>query len=91
MLEKQVQKKILVYLKAIGACARKIPQNMYGAGTADILACYKGRALAIEVKRSSGGVVSKIQEQFLNEWAAAGGIAFVACSVDDVIEGLKGV
>ena len=91
MLEKQVQKKILVYLKTIGACARKIPQNMYSAGTADILACYKGKAIAIEVKRSSGGVVSKIQQQFLSEWSAVGGIAFVACSVDDVAEGLKGV
>lgn len=63
--------------------------NQFGAkkGVSDILGIYKGRALAIEVKTAKG-VVSEHQKDFLISFAAAGGIAFVARSVDDVIEKL---
>lgn len=56
-------------------------------GVADILGCWEGRMLAIEVKRP-GGKVTDDQEKFLKKVAENGGIAFVARSVDDVISGL---
>lgn len=43
-----------------------------------------GRFLAIEVKRP-GGKPTQAQEEFLSMVKAAGGIAFVATSLDDVL------
>lgn len=42
--------------------------------------------VCIEVKRSKGGVVSKAQKEFLRQWAARGGLAFVARGGDPAIE-----
>jgi len=56
-------------------------------GVADILGCYKGRMLAIELK-SPTGKATPDQERFLQNVKDAGGLAFVARSLDDVIEGL---
>ena len=52
-------------------------------GISDIIGVYKGRPLAIEVKAPKG-VVSEHQKAFLASWAACGGIAIVARSLDDV-------
>lgn len=52
-------------------------------GVADILACYKGRAIAIEVK-SLDGKVRPEQVEWLKKWQAGGGLALVARSVDAV-------
>lgn len=60
----------------------------YPKGVADILGCYQGRMIAIEVK-TPRGVVKPEQEAFLKNVRAEGGIAFVARSVEDVIEGLR--
>jgi len=57
-------------------------------GVADILGVYKGRMLAIEVKRP-GGKPSDYQTIFLNKVNQSGGIAFIATSVDEVITKLK--
>ena len=59
-------------------------------GVADILGIFKGRPLAIEVKTKTGRV-SPHQKEFLKNWVAAGGIGFVARSVEDVIDHLSGV
>ena len=57
-------------------------------GMSDIMGILKdGRTLAIEVK-SAKGVVMAHQHEFLNSIAIAGGIAFVARSVDDVVDRL---
>ena len=54
-------------------------------GTPDILASIGGRFVAIEVKHpSGGGRLSRIQQVRLGQWAAAGAVAFVATSLDDV-------
>lgn len=52
-------------------------------GVADILACYKGRALAIEVKAADGRVRPE-QVEWLKKWQAGGGLVIVARSVDAV-------
>lgn len=61
-------------------------------GVSDILGCYRGRMLAIEVK-APGYHPSKDQMIFIDNVIAAGGIAFIAYSVEDVIEnlGIEGV
>lgn len=56
-------------------------------GISDIIGCYKGRFFAIEIKTDKGKVTD-LQSNFLANVEAAGGIAFVARSVEDVIEGL---
>ena len=57
-------------------------------GVADIIGCYKGRFLAIEIKTDKG-VVSDHQKNFLDRVTKAGGLALVARSIDDVINFLE--
>lgn len=52
-------------------------------GVADICGIFNGKPLYIEVK-SAKGVLSEYQEAFLKRASEAGGIAFVARSVEDV-------
>ena len=61
-------------------------------GVSDILGCYKGRMLAIEIK-VPGRQLTSDQMVFIDNVITAGGIAFVAYSVEDVIRelGIKGV
>lgn len=61
------------------------PTNL--PGISDFLGCYKGKFLAIEVKRD-GREPTELQATFLEEVRRAGGIGFVARSVDDVIQAL---
>jgi hypothetical protein len=56
-------------------------------GVADILGCYKGRMIAIELK-SPTGKATPDQERFLQNVKDAGGIAFIAKTLDEVIDGL---
>ncbi len=53
-------------------------------GTPDLLAVISGRFVAIEVKRP-GGKASKLQIAQLKRIEAAGGLAILAESVEDVI------
>lgn len=59
-------------------------------GVADIIGIYKGKPLAIEVKRP-GGDLSTIQFFWLDRFRKAGGIAIVACSIDEVQKQLSEV
>lgn len=59
-------------------------------GQADIQGLFKGKYVAIEVKRKqTRGNTSIYQKQFLENVNNFGGIAFVACSVEDVKEKFK--
>lgn len=70
------------------------------AGVADLVGVYRapcplcglelGRFVAVEVKRPRGGVVSPAQERYLASSRAAGGLALVARSVDELTKGLAG-
>ncbi len=58
-------------------------------GMSDIMGILKdGRTLAIEVKTPTGTVMAH-QHEFLNSISQAGGLAFVARSVDDVVTKLE--
>jgi hypothetical protein len=103
VLEQHLQKQILDYLRFKGipcykhqnAGIRK-PDGGYipthTRGVSDIIGCLPktGRFLAIEVKRP-GNKPTAEQQQFINMINAAGGLAFVARSVEEVEEQLAGV
>ena len=52
-------------------------------GISDLIVCYKGRFIALEVKTSKGKL-SEPQAEFLAEVVAKGGIGEVVRSIDDV-------
>lgn len=56
-------------------------------GVSDIIGCKDGRFLAIEIKTAAGRVTQH-QQRFIDRVNAAGGIGFVARSIEDVVEGL---
>lgn len=88
--EKRIENQIKSYLDSLNAYYLKVHGSMYQpAGTPDILACVNGRFIAIEVKREKGGVVSELQKSKIRKINSAGGIAFVARSVDEVSTMLK--
>ena len=60
----------------------------YPKGIADILGVYKGRFLAIEVKRP-GLKPTADQQAFIDNVNEAGGIGFVAWFPEDVIKRLN--
>jgi penicillin-binding protein-related factor A (putative recombinase) len=57
-------------------------------GVSDILCCYRGHFVAIEVK-SEKGRLSESQIEFISKINAHGGFAFVARSVEDVEKAFK--
>lgn len=84
--ETVLTEKIMRYLKNEGAWAVKYPGSAFGTtGTPDILGCLRGRFFAIEVKLPppSKHPVSKAQAYHIRKIRDAGGIAGVACSVDE--------
>ncbi len=53
-------------------------------GCPDLLVCYRGRFIALEVKEPKGRV-SKIQNKVLNDISVAGGWSVVVRSVDEAL------
>lgn len=82
---------ILRYLKGLPRCfAWKTHGGMYGtAGIPDIIACMDGRFYAFEVKQP-GGRLSRLQDVTLKKIEAAGGVAVMVTSVDEVKKALAG-
>lgn len=102
--EKAIQAMILDYLALRGIFAvrfnsgamvgeykgkRRFVKFASVAGVSDILACWKGRMVAIEVKAAKGKLLPH-QAAFLDSVRNAGGLAFVARSVADVEAALAG-
>lgn len=83
--EKTIENNIKKFLDKHNAYHVKIHGSAFmPAGTPDILACVGGRFVGIEVKKQTGGIVSKLQEFKIKQIHEAGGVAFVARSVEDV-------
>jgi len=55
------------------------------AGTPDLIFCLKGKFIAIEVKDPLTGRVAPLQLAHIDLIHKSGGMAFVACSTDEVI------
>lgn len=86
MREKNIENKIKAYLKNKGAYYVKYFGNQFSqVGVPDILACYKGRFIGIEVKNKRGKT-SPLQDYNIASIKRAGGISLVARSVNEVTE-----
>ena len=88
--EQDIQTKIMEYITSIGGLPIKFNNiGIYAkAGVSDILACIKGRFVAIEVKKP-GNKPSKLQENFIDGVNSIGGLAFWADNLKDVKDKLK--
>lgn len=84
MTEQAIQAKITKYLKSIGAYNVKTVATTK-AGVPDILVCYKGLFIGIEVKKpETKNNVSDLQQYNIDKIIQAEGYAFVAWSLDMV-------
>ena len=92
-MEKQLQADIKEYLNKIGAFY--IVPNNFGVrsrkpdpsmkGCSDIIVCYKGKFIALEVKASKKDLPRGDQTYFLKKIQDAQGLTFVISSIDEVI------
>ncbi|WP_338998297.1 VRR-NUC domain-containing protein [Fusobacterium animalis] len=90
MLEKQVENQIKKWLEENNHWYFKVHGGPFQkVGVPDIVACIKGKFVAIEVKRPNGGVVSKLQQVQMEQIKACGGVVGVARSLDEFIQILK--
>lgn len=84
MREKNIENKIKAYLKSKGAYYFKHHGNQFSqVGVPDIIACYKGHFIGIEVKNETGRT-SPLQDVNLQLINTCGGYGIVARSVDNV-------
>lgn len=89
MREATIQKAILNLLKTSGCYAVKVIQASK-AGVPDIIACYKGRFIAIEVKTpKTKNNVSELQWHNIELIGNSGGKAIVAWDISGVEKFLK--
>lgn len=72
--ETAFKEKVLKDLRAEGAWPEKI-QQVSKRGTPDILCCWNGRFVALELKRDEKAKVAKLQLVKLEDIREAGGIA----------------
>jgi len=92
--EAEVQRDILSYLRRRGVLCARVNAGRAGAvrlaptGWSDIVGCYKGRFLAVEVKGPDGKLTPE-QMAFLLRVRDEGGIAVVARDVMDVAKALE--
>ncbi len=96
LTESDVKKQIKDCLYSVGALPVSIWQGLMSKkGTSDILVCYEGKFIAIEVKRPGWmppGRASKSyqhyyqQKDFLDQVNNAGGLGFFATCIEDVIK-----
>ena len=86
MLERDIVIAIKIYLASLGSDVFfwKEHGGPYGtSGVPDIICCYKGRFLGLEVKQP-GGRLTALQKRAIEKINAAGGIGRRVESVDDV-------
>ena len=84
MKESEIITQIKEYLKTVKGCFFwKEHGGQFGtAGLPDIIVCYKGRFIALEVKTATGKT-SVLQAVNINRIRAAGGIAEIVRSVEE--------
>ncbi len=91
MKEQDYQRKIVKALEAKGAYVVKVVAASK-KGVPDILACYKGQFIAIEVKTpTTRSNVSKLQDYNLDLVSEAGGLSGVAVEVEDMLPLLRAI
>lgn len=100
MRESEIQKSIIQYLSyrkdtyyvRVGSGGIKTADGRYfksgKKGCPDILICYKGRFIGLEVKNEKGKQ-SEFQETAKKEIEKVGGKYYIVKDIDDVVEILK--
>jgi len=84
MREQDYQRKIVKHLESLGAYVVKVVAASK-KGVPDILACYKGKFIAIEVKTpTTRKNTTKLQDYNLNKVRQAAGYAMVAVDIEDL-------
>lgn len=87
--EKQFENEVKQWLKEHGAWFLKTWSNgVQRAGVPDILCCYKGKFIALELKRKNG-IVSDLQKYEIEKIRKAGGFAMVMRDETDDFETFK--
>ena len=89
--ETKIKKDIAAYLDSLGPRCWHVPYHNMGygvAGVPDRLVCYRGRFLAIEVKRDAEHKPTTWQARRIKEIRAADGRAVVVWSVEQVKEAI---
>lgn len=87
--ENKVKKSVQEYLDSLGAYHFKVHGSIYmRAGIPDIVCCYKGKFIGIETK-DGNNKASELQLAHIRQIRKAGGIGFVAYSVENVKEQLE--
>lgn len=90
MLEKQVENKIKKWLEQTNHWYFKVHGGAFQkTGVPDIIACINGKFVAIEVKRSDGGIVSKLQKAQIQKIKDSGGLVGVAHNIEEFWQILK--
>ena len=83
--EKKLENQIKKYLKDNGAYIVKYHGGTYSkSGVPDLLVCYRGIFLGLEIKKSSGGKVTELQEYHINQIQDAGGYASIICTMSQL-------
>lgn len=92
MKEKAIENKIKQYLKTVeDLYFFKEHGGLYGtAGVPDIICCYKGRFIALEVKAPDGKPTA-LQDATIRRIIGAGGIARIVRSLEEVKSIIGGV
>lgn len=92
MREKAIENKIKQYLKTVeDLYFFKEHGGLYGtAGVPDIICCYKGRFIALEVKAPDGKPTA-LQDATIRRIIGAGGIARIVRSLEEVKSIIGGV
>ena len=92
MKESAVQKKLMVAINdrfGTDIYLRKIHQSMYShAGIPDVLVCYRGKLVGIEIKTLTGKP-TKLQWRELKLIREAGGVATICFGVEDIERVIK--
>ena len=90
MMEKQIVKKIMKWLKTLPESYWvKVHADAANPGAPDISGCVRGRRVELEVKRP-GGKATPLQLAKLRAWENAGALTAIVYSVDDAKEILRG-
>ncbi len=86
MTESEITRRMIRAFRARGAWAVKIHGGPHQTrGLPDILACYKGQMIGIEVKRPNRkNTVTPIQERTLRDLESSGAVALILTRVDSV-------
>jgi len=87
--ESKIQAKIIEYLRSQAIYTIKVVAATQ-AGNPDIIGCYRGKFIAIEVKRP-GKNLTPLQESKAEQIKKAGGHFAVAHSLDEAINFLRSI